>query len=129
MSDEAISRAAGHIVGACDRLTNQLSWHQEAMSDLMRRAEALMTSAVQNPVALPESPLYIVAEISKNWMYDGGVEPEPLDGDASLVSKKFEEVLAVNHQRGYDLVSHSMTSTMTGSDLLNETIIAVFKRR
>lgn len=64
---------------------------------------------------------FIVAEVSKNW----GPET-PTDRD--FLCHRFEEVIAVNLDRGYKLHSYELHRMMTGVDVLNETIIAVFER-
>ncbi len=66
-------------------------------------------------------PAFIVAEISKNWM--NGVSPDHL-----LLCQKFEQVIATNLARGYQLHEFQIHRLMTGPDCMNETIIAVFVR-
>jgi hypothetical protein len=69
-------------------------------------------------------PIFIVAEISKNWWRDG-VEVVPGSG---LLSEQFEKVINVNRERGYALASWGLHRLMVGTDELNETIVAVFRR-
>lgn len=70
-----------------------------------------------------DGPLYIVAEISKNWIEDvhkGGI-----------LSEDFEDVIAANVKRGYDLHSWRLSQVVTdakGVRVINETIVAVFKK-
>lgn len=66
---------------------------------------------------------FIVAEVSCN--YCDGVLLNPAAG---LLSQRFEEVLNVNHARGYRLVDFRVDRVMTGPADLNETLIAVFER-
>ena len=80
-----------------------------------------------SPSAEPSAPTtsaqpFIVAEISKNYYADGrSLQPFAL-------SQLFEEVIDVNHRRGYRLLSFQLHRLMTRPNELNETIIAVFER-
>lgn len=69
------------------------------------------------------SPYRIVAEVSRN--------PRHGDNDASL-SQRFQEVIDVNADRGYELESwqfeHSMCAQGPVAQVLIETIVAVFRR-
>ncbi len=65
---------------------------------------------------------FIVAEVSKNW--EDGFEVSP----TGLLAQQFEQVIMVNHQRGYRLVQFQLHRYMTGPAEMNETIIAVFER-
>jgi hypothetical protein len=68
---------------------------------------------------------FIVAEITKNWQGEwSGPSPRP----EQLLCGKFELAIEVNRQRGYRLHSFQLHRLMTGPDMLNETIIAVFER-
>jgi hypothetical protein len=69
------------------------------------------------------SEQFIVAEVSKNWI--AGQELTPGSG---LLAQQFEHVIAVNHARGYRLLTFQLHRLMTQPDELNETIIAVFER-
>lgn len=91
-------------------------------------AELKRGPAATAPEANPE---YIVAEVSKNW--SGGHFRE---GDRDTVSSRFEHVIAVNRGRGYELHSWQLHRiTVPNADprvqvsTLNETIIAVFRRK
>lgn len=66
-------------------------------------------------------PLYIVAEISKNWV--NGREQVPGTG---LVAEKFEDILNVNAARGYRLVQFQLHRLLIAPDAMNETLVAVF---
>jgi hypothetical protein len=64
---------------------------------------------------------FIVAEVSKNW----------INGDelgVGLVAERFEDVIEVNRQRGYRLLTFSLHRLITAPQELNETIVAVFER-
>lgn len=63
---------------------------------------------------------FIVAEISKNWDRHNR-------NDGYFLREKFEEIIAVNLDRGYRLHSFALDRLVTGPDELNETIIAVFQ--
>ena len=67
--------------------------------------------------------MFIVAEISKNWI--AGREYTPGSG---LLAEQFEDVINHNAARGYRLRQFQLHRMMTGRDELNETIIAVFER-
>jgi hypothetical protein len=64
---------------------------------------------------------FIVAEVSKNWK--NGVSM----ADTPLLSVQFEHVININAERGYELETFAIHRQMTGPDVLNETIIAVFR--
>jgi hypothetical protein len=67
---------------------------------------------------------FIVAEISKNW------PDEFAPGMRWLLAERFEDVINANYARGYALYSWKLSrlaDAETGA--LNETIIAVFRRR
>jgi hypothetical protein len=68
---------------------------------------------------MPES--FIVAEVSKNWRAGKEVSP------TGTLSSQFEEVINVNHGRGYVLHSFALHRVMAAKDEMNETIIAVFR--
>lgn len=70
-----------------------------------------------------ENGAFIVAEISKNW-----VNGWPADGRNVPISEIFEEVLNVNHRRGYRLLSFQLHRVNPDPESLNETIVAVFER-
>jgi hypothetical protein len=63
---------------------------------------------------------FIVAEVSKNW-------PDP-SADPSFLCHKFEEVIAFNWERGYVLHSFDLNRYQVSPGVMNETIIAVFRR-
>lgn len=65
-------------------------------------------------------PLTIVAEISHTWS-----NGQPMD--SKLISQKFEEVIEVNRERGYQLHSFSLSSAAPSESDLIETIVAVFE--
>jgi hypothetical protein len=66
---------------------------------------------------------WIVGEVSKNWHQ--GAEDSP-----GLLCERFEAMLSVNDTRGYDLHTFSVHRVLSdGDSSMNETIIAVFKRR
>lgn len=72
---------------------------------------------------------FIVAEVSKNWQraeYIG--DTNHLAEAGLLLSNQFEKVIEVNRQRGYVLHSFQIHRLMTNSDVMNETIIAVFEK-
>ena len=67
----------------------------------------------------------IVGEVTVNWCH---AQP---DGQ-QLASQRFEIMIEHNRRRGYDLVSHSLSSVVfqdAGGARLCETIIAVFRKR
>jgi len=64
---------------------------------------------------------FIVAEVSKNWHR----EREPA---GPVLCQWFEEVIAVNRQRGYVLHQFALSQVMVSPDEMTETIIAVFRR-
>lgn len=66
---------------------------------------------------------FIVAEVSKNWIAGSEVTP------TGPLSFQFDCVINVNAARGYRLVTFQLHRLLTGSDTMNETIIAVFERR
>lgn len=71
---------------------------------------------------------FIVAEVSKNWNRVETTAPgvfQPSD----FVRAKFEEIINVNWRRGYLLHSWHLHRLMTSPEVLNETIVAVFRRR
>lgn len=72
---------------------------------------------------------FIVAEVSKTWGPEHfGTHPEP----SECLSGRFEHVLSVNHDRGYELHSWKFSQVTTGQHPeqgLTETIIAVFQKR
>jgi hypothetical protein len=82
------------------------------------------------------SPVFIVAEISKNWpeaICTEGHLPPFKDCAAcaereTLLSQRFEHVIEVNRRRGYILVSFQLNRMVPQRGQLNETIIAVFER-
>ena len=61
----------------------------------------------------------IVAEVSKSWP---AVITEPID----IISKRFEEVIRVNRERGYKLNSWQLSAASPSRGIMVETIIAVF---
>lgn len=65
---------------------------------------------------------FIVAEVSKNWI--NGLEVTP----TGPLCKQFEDVILVNHRRGYRLLQFQLHRMMVDFDEMNETIIAVFER-
>lgn len=71
--------------------------------------------------AAPEK--FIVAEVSKNWKDGREVTP------TGTVSSQFEKIINENHRRGYVLHSFTLHRLIHGQDVMNETIIAVFRRR
>jgi len=71
----------------------------------------------------PLRPLqFIVAEISKSW-----IDGEPFDPSTPILAVQFQEVIEVNRQRGYRLVTFQLHRLMPRPDEMNETIIAVFE--
>lgn len=70
------------------------------------------------------NPQFIVAEVSKNWR--NGQEVRPGSG---LLAEQFEKVIAVNTERGYELLDWRLHRMMVAAEEMNETIIAVFQRR
>ncbi len=64
-------------------------------------------------------PRFIVAEVSKNWP-DQSSAPD-------ILAERFEVIVNSNWERGYRLVSFTHNQVMTGTDRMNETIIAVFE--
>jgi tmRNA-binding protein len=65
---------------------------------------------------------FIVAEVSKSWIYGVPVSDTP------LLAQSFEYVIETNRQRGYRLHSFQLHRLMVSINQLNETIIAVFER-
>jgi hypothetical protein len=65
----------------------------------------------------------VVAEISKNWE-----RPAPEVG-GPLLCQLFEDLIEVNRQRGYELHSFQLHRLMYEQNVMNETIIAVFRKR
>lgn len=63
---------------------------------------------------------FIVAEISKNWT--------PGDPIAELLSNKFESVININNQRGYELAEWKL-SQVCNENIFTETIIAIFQKK
>jgi hypothetical protein len=83
--------------------------------------------AAQTPVVRP--PKFIVAEVSRTW-------PKPSLESDPTISQKFEQVLAANNERGYELESWDFTTVTTQmfdknercvGNCITETIIAVFR--
>lgn len=66
-----------------------------------------------------KEPEFIVAEITTTWARGG---PGPV-----LISKKFEDVIERNMQRGYVLYSFSHSQVLSVHEQ-QETIIAVFRK-
>jgi hypothetical protein len=69
-------------------------------------------------------PQFIVGEVSKNWP-DPGAPP-------GFVNKLFEDMINANYERGYELHSFQLNRfalEYAEPNNMNETIIAVFKRR
>jgi hypothetical protein len=64
------------------------------------------------------SQRFIVAEVSKNWPQE---QPK-------LLAELFEEIINVNWDRGYKLVSWKLHRFTPEPNQLNETIIAVFEQ-
>lgn len=68
---------------------------------------------------------FIVGELSVNWC---SAQPE----GQLLLSQRFELLIAVNWERGYELVSFTTSSVLMqeyDGPRLNETLIAVFRKR
>ncbi len=64
---------------------------------------------------------YIVAEVTKNW--------SSKSNDSNIISQKFEEVIQVNLERGYELQNWKFTTVVfPQTQAITETIIAVFKK-
>lgn len=83
---------------------------------------------------------YIVAEVSKNWPEseiehawwrahdDDAAHPE--HGMRRYLGQRFEDVINVNHARGYKLIDWKLNRwSDRNRGTLNETIIAIFERR
>ena len=68
---------------------------------------------------------FIVAEITKNWKEQIWGVPPPV---SDLISKKFEKLIDVNYERGYDLQEWKFNQ-FAHNNTLTETIIAIFKLR
>jgi hypothetical protein len=83
-----------------------------ANSELISPPDRISAGYEDRPGRLPQT---IVAEVSKNWPGD----PE------DLLSMRFEEVIEVNRERGYQLQSWHLSRVYV-EEALNETIIAVF---
>jgi hypothetical protein len=64
-------------------------------------------------------PRMIVAEISVNWTNEQGGPP---------ISTRFEEMIAIQEDRGYRLHSFTLHQLLAAPDRMTETIIAVFER-
>ncbi len=63
---------------------------------------------------------FIVAEVSKNW-------PDP-DAQPDVLAMRFEIIVNSNWERGYRLISFTLSQVVARPGQLNETIIAVFER-
>jgi len=82
------------------------------------------------------SPVFIVAEISKNWpeaiCTAGHLQPvescEACAARKTFLCERFEHIIEVNRRRGYILVSFELNRIVPQPGQLNETIIAVFER-
>lgn len=68
---------------------------------------------------------FIVAEVSKNWE-PGEVPPATAEG---FICGMFEKLIDVNARRGYDLYQWNLHRLYTPAGHLNETIVAVFRKR
>lgn len=66
---------------------------------------------------------FIVAEISKNWPDPAAQTPK------DYLCGQFEEVIEANRRRGYELHSWSFNRIILPGAVLNETVVAVFRRR
>lgn len=73
----------------------------------------------KNKATATEMPLFIVAEITKNWTKDTPIE--------NLLSQRFEAVININAQRGYKLIDWKISCGYS-QDVLTETIIAIFQK-
>ncbi len=67
---------------------------------------------------------FIVAEVSKNWLR---TDPLVAPSQSDLLSERFEHVIEVNRQRGYELHSFQFNRIYLDPGGMNETIIAVFR--
>lgn len=74
----------------------------------------------------------IVGEVSQNWI-DG--VPAALEGTTVTLSlglvgvaARFEALIAFNAARGYILGSWQLSRVSVGTNQINETIVAVFRR-
>lgn len=65
---------------------------------------------------------YIVAEITKAWC-----NGQPVDPTRPMINQQFENVIEVNRQRGYKLLTFNLAQCCWEA-ILTETIIAVFER-
>lgn len=73
---------------------------------------------------------FIVAEVSKNWSRNGETAgPTAPLTDEPLLCQLFEEIINANNRRGYDLVTFQLHRVVYEPGELNETIVAVFRRR
>jgi hypothetical protein len=69
------------------------------------------------------SDRFVVAEVSKNWLRD-----RPITLPSKLIAQSFEEIINHWDDQGYKLHSFTLHRLLTGSDEMNETIIAVFEK-
>ena len=72
---------------------------------------------------MPNGAEFIVAEVSKNWINGLAVV------DSGMLCQQFETVINRNWERGYVLHSFELHSIVTDPGRMNETIVAVFRRR
>lgn len=83
--------------------------------------------------AAPKIPERIVAEVCRNWS-------QGLHCGDTLLSQRFERVIKINAERGYDLESWRFQTVFTPpieckhnsypvAPYINETIIAIFIKR
>jgi hypothetical protein len=82
-----------------------------------------MVEGVKTDVPPSEGGMFIVAEVSKNWR--SGEETAP----TGTLSRQFEWLINHNWRRGYELHSYTLHQLLTSPESMNETIIAVFRRR
>lgn len=63
-------------------------------------------------------PKFIVAEVSKSWTRETPC--------TDILCQRFEKVINVNYDRGYQLKEWKIVST-ANVDIITETIIAIFE--
>jgi hypothetical protein len=90
-----------------------------AQKDAFVQSTANVIGAIKQTLQQKLNDTFIVAEISKNWRNNS----PPVD----LLCQRFEKVINVNLERGYELQDWKL-NVVALDDSLNETIIAIFKK-
>lgn len=69
-----------------------------------------------------------VSEIKKSWYRPSGQGPLDETLESGTIGDRFEAVIDLQDQHGYELEGWNLTSAST-DEMLTETIVAVFKER